>query len=147
MPRTRKQVYTAVAERSGGWWAVTVPDVPGVFTQARRLTGATGAEAMARAAIAMMLGVPASTVEVRVEPRLGDDLDRQAAEARSARQAAEEAAAEAARKMLDLVRQLTARGLTVRDAGMIVGMSPQRVSQLASPRRRSTVSRLPKPKP
>src|SRR2546423_15312805 len=79
MARHRQQVYAAIAERSGDWWAITVPEVPGLFTQARRLTGA---EAMARDAIATMLGVPPHTVHVRVEPRLGDDLDRQAAEAR-----------------------------------------------------------------
>ena len=28
---------TAVCTRSGGWWAVEVPEIPGLFTQARRL--------------------------------------------------------------------------------------------------------------
>ncbi|MFD3506764.1 hypothetical protein [Nocardia sp. NPDC058666] len=28
---------TAHASRSGGWWAISVPEVPGLFTQVRRL--------------------------------------------------------------------------------------------------------------
>ncbi len=32
-----KTTYKAHAARSGRWWAVEVPDVPGVFTQTRRL--------------------------------------------------------------------------------------------------------------
>src|SRR5881398_3164633 len=120
MAKTRTRTYTALAQRSGAWWAITVPELPGVFTQARRLTGVGGAGAMARDAIATMLGLPAETIVVQVEPRLSDDLDRQAAAARRARRVAEEAAAEATQKVQELVRQLTAHGVTVRDAGAII---------------------------
>lgn len=30
-------IYTARVKRSGDWWAVTVPQVPGLFTQGRTL--------------------------------------------------------------------------------------------------------------
>jgi predicted RNase H-like HicB family nuclease len=66
----------AVAERAGQWWAVSVPDVPGVFTQARRLQGRSGAGAMARDALALMLDISAEDIEVEVRPRLPEDLAR-----------------------------------------------------------------------
>jgi len=51
-------------------------------------------------------------------------------------EAAESAAAEAQREASELKRrlihELRAEGLSVRDVGTIVGVSPQRVSQLAS---------------
>ena len=28
---------TAIAQRSGDWWAIEVPEIPGLFTQTRRL--------------------------------------------------------------------------------------------------------------
>lgn len=56
---------TAKAQRSNGWWAVEVPEVPGVFTQARRLDEIP---AMVADAVALML-VERANVEVIVEPR------------------------------------------------------------------------------
>ena len=46
--------YLVEFERSGDRWALRVPDLPGVFTQTRRLDQAA---AMARDAIAAMLDV------------------------------------------------------------------------------------------
>ena len=57
---------TAIAERSDGWWAVEVPEIPGLFTQARCLDQIDG---MVRDA-ARMLGREIS--DVRVEPRLSE---------------------------------------------------------------------------
>lgn len=42
--------FKVLAERSGGWWAITVGELPGVFSQARRRDEI---EAMARDAIAL----------------------------------------------------------------------------------------------
>src|SRR5450759_835444 len=54
--------YTARARRSGAWWAIDVPDLPGVYSQARRLDGV---ESMARDAIALFLDVDPATLELR----------------------------------------------------------------------------------
>ena len=54
---------TAKATRSGNWWAVEVPEIPGLFTQARRLEQVAAMVADAAA----MLGHP--QVEVTVEPQ------------------------------------------------------------------------------
>ena len=55
--------YTAIAERDGTWWAITVPELPGVFSQARRLDRV---EYMARDAIALMLEVPPDSFDIGV---------------------------------------------------------------------------------
>lgn len=56
--------YTAVCVRSGGWWAISVPQINGVHSQARRLDQV---RATAREAIALMLDVPADSFDVEVE--------------------------------------------------------------------------------
>jgi predicted RNase H-like HicB family nuclease len=56
--------YRVEARRVGGWWALEVPELPGVFSQVRRLDAA---EEAAREAIALMLGVDADTVSVDVD--------------------------------------------------------------------------------
>ncbi|SBT51113.1 type II toxin-antitoxin system HicB family antitoxin [Micromonospora auratinigra] len=55
--------YTASCVRSDGWWAISVPEVEGVFSQARRLDQV---EAMAREAIALMLDVDPQSFDITV---------------------------------------------------------------------------------
>ncbi len=60
--------YRVEAVRFGDWWAITVPALRGVFSQAKRLDRV---KATAREAIAMMLDVDESNVgsiEVDVRP-------------------------------------------------------------------------------
>jgi predicted RNase H-like HicB family nuclease len=64
VPKVAVSTYRVIARRVGGWWALEVPELPGVFSQVGRLDGAEGA---AREAIALMLGVDADTVSVDVE--------------------------------------------------------------------------------
>ena len=51
--------YHVVAERSGDWWAITVAELAGVFSQARRREQV---ESTAREAIALMLDIHESDV-------------------------------------------------------------------------------------
>ena len=63
---------TARSTRSGGWWAVEVPEVQGLFTQARRLDQVTAA---VLDAAALLTGRPESDFDVVVVPVLdADDL-------------------------------------------------------------------------
>lgn len=120
---------TARSTRSGGWWAVEVPEVQGLFTQARRLDLVTAA---VLDAAALLTGRPESDFDVVVVPVLdADDLSvvRDARERRAELAEAEQAAARASRAA---VARLRAEGLTVRDVAEIMGMSPQRVSQLVA---------------
>jgi hypothetical protein len=54
--------------RSGRWWAISVPELKGVHTQARRLDQA---EAMAREAIALMLDADPAAIRVAGIPVRG----------------------------------------------------------------------------
>ena len=118
---------TAKAERSGGWWAVEVPEVPGLFTQAKRLDQIDG---MVRDAAALLTGEPEASFDVAVEPvvpesvasSLGRSHHLTEEAARLQRDAAEEA-----RKAAQLMQ---AEGMTVRDIGRVMGVSFQRVSQI-----------------
>src|SRR5437870_1406321 len=124
----KRKTYTARCQRSGDWWAISVPDLRGVRTQPRRLENA---EAMVRDAIALFLDVPSDAFDVRIEPVLPRDLQGKVGRARKARGEAEvlqrEAAIASAEIAADLVQ--TAH-LTVRDAGRVLGLSHQRITQL-----------------
>ncbi len=126
------------AVRSGRWWAIEVPELPGVFSQARRLDQV---ESMAREAIALMVNMPDDSFDITVEPDL-ESLGRvrEAIEAalreRERANAAQEAASIAMRHAVSEVR---ASGYTSRDAGLLLGVSNQRISQIA----RHTADRKP----
>jgi predicted RNase H-like HicB family nuclease len=117
--------YTVMCRRSGGWWAISVPQIKGVHSQARRLDKV---EAMAREAIALMLDADPATIEVEVRPEVPARVQG-ALKARRAARDAERRADEATRKA---VAELMADGYTVRDAGSLLELSPQRVSQIAT---------------
>lgn len=115
---------TAVCTRSGGWWAVEVPEIPGLFTQARRLDQV---EDMVRDA-AKLLDSPVN--EVKIEPELDSDTSRMVEELFAKRDAARKAQEEASRLARSTVNALRSEGLTVRDVAIVTGVSPQRVSAL-----------------
>ncbi len=122
------KTYTVRAERSGHWWALEAPEIPGLYSQARRLDQA---EEMARDALSAMLDVPSDSFEVEVVPVLRPETE----EVLRARATARSEAADAERRREAVDREaalaLTEReGLTVRDAGKVMGLSYQRVSQL-----------------
>jgi predicted RNase H-like HicB family nuclease len=120
--------FEVEAERSGDWWAMRVPALPGVFSQARRLERA---ESMARDAIATFLGVPATAVEVSIRVRLPEPLGGQVDELlalRAALEADERRYAELSRRVA--TRLVSEAGLTVRDAGRVLHVTHQRVAQL-----------------
>ena len=87
---------------------------------------------MAREVIALMLEVPEDSFDVVVEPDL-DSLGpvREAVEAALGERARANAAQEAASSaMRHAVSEIRASGYTSRDAGMLLGVSNQRISQI-----------------
>jgi len=124
-----KHRFLVRAVRSGRWWAIDVPELPGVYSQARRLDQV---ESMAREVIALMLNVPEDSFDITVEPDF-DSLGgvREAIEAalreRERASAAQDAASSAMRHAVSEVR---ASGYTSRDAGLLLGISNQRISQI-----------------
>jgi predicted RNase H-like HicB family nuclease len=123
-----KKTYSAKAVRSGGWWAITIPQLKGVHSQARRLDQAAD---MAREAVALFLDVPPDSFEVEVVPVLPPEVQADVDRARSVRGQAEELQREAATATARAARKLVKGArLTVREAGQILGVSHQRVAQL-----------------
>jgi len=115
----------AKATRSGKWWAIEVPEIPGLFTQVRRLDQV---EAMVQDA-AMMLGY--QNLSITVEASLAE-ADRvaleEAKESRSLLRKAEATASAATRAVVQRFRD---QGFPVRDVAKLLGVTPQRISQLA----------------
>jgi hypothetical protein len=99
----------------------------GLHTQARRLDQVASTVADA---VALVADVPAGTIEVSVIPKLPPRDAELIAAARQAAQAAARAAELASQLSRQAVAQLRSAGMTVRDVGGLLGVSPQRVSQL-----------------
>lgn len=115
---------TAVCTRSGGWWAIEVPQIPGLFTQARRLDQV---EAQVRDA-ADMLDVQVDTITL--DPQLDETTQHMVEDLFAKRDAARKAQDEASKLARTTVATLRNKGLTVRDVAAVTGVSPQRVSTL-----------------
>jgi predicted RNase H-like HicB family nuclease len=123
-----RPTYHAVTRRSGDWWAIEVPDLPGVFSQARRLDKVEG---MARDAIAGVLDVDPGSFDVTVETDLPDSLAASVRAALDARRDAEAARRDADAKIRRIAALLVKEEhLSLRDAGRLLGISHQRVDQL-----------------
>ena len=128
--------YTARCRRSGRWWAIEIPEVSGgIYTQARRLDRA---EAMARDAIALTLDVPPDSFEVHVVPVLPEAWEAELGEVREARRSAAIAERQAQAVVDRFMGHLVESGLTVRDVGVLLGLSYQRVARRV---RRSSAER------
>lgn len=135
-----RRTYTAVAERADGWWAITVLELRGVFSQARRL-GAV--EPMARGAIALFLDIAPESFDVEVRELLDPDVERVVAEAIQARSEARDRQRDAAHKSREAIHALERIGLPQRDIGRLLHLSHQRVAQLLEPVRKADHDRAP----
>jgi predicted RNase H-like HicB family nuclease len=131
--------YRVTARRSGDWWALEVPDLPGVYSQTKRLDNA---DDTAREAIAVMLDIEPEDVQVTVDTELDQEIKDALQVATRARKATE-AAAEQEREAMKQVAYLIThkKRMSQRDAGAIMGLSFQRVSQLLKPAARRSASK------
>lgn len=127
---------TARCTRSGSWWAVQVPEVEGGFTQAKRLDHVP---AMVADLVALLTDTRAEDVDVTVVARTEHDaLVESVLAARAAAEAAQETFSERLREAVAAL--VDEDGLTLRDVGSILKLSPQRVSQLTASTRRPAVT-------
>jgi hypothetical protein len=124
---TQRTIYRVTATRAGEWWALEVPGIPGASSRARRLDQAEGA---ARAAIALLLDVPADSFVVEVEPELEGSSGELLHVARIARERAELAQEEARATTIAAVQTFAGQGMTVRDIGRLIGVSHQQAAKL-----------------
>jgi len=125
------KTYTVKAVRFGGWWAIDVPEIKGVHTQARKLDNV---EAMARDAIAVALDIAPDAFDVAVSTELDEATLRLVEDAQRTREEAARAQARAAAALAVSVEHMRVRGLTVRDTGRLLGLSHQRVAQVLTSR-------------
>jgi hypothetical protein len=100
---------------------------------------------MVRDYIALDLGLEPYSFEVVITPEVGDGIDQEVADVRRKIREAERAQAQAGEWSRALVRRLVAKGLSGKDTAKILGVSPQRVSQLM--KANSAQSRESGPKP
>ncbi|MBO0687461.1 MAG: transcriptional regulator [Candidatus Dormibacteraeota bacterium] len=127
---TVRTTYTAVCQRSQGWWAIRVSEVPGAFSQARRLDQV---ERMVRDVVSLALEVPPESFDVRIEARLPVEIQDAIKRANDRRREAEVAVAEANLSTEAAADLLVKReGLTMRETGQLLGLSHQRIAQLLS---------------
>ncbi len=130
-------LYEVRATRSGDWWAIDVPGLLGAHTQARRLDQV---EHMAREVISLLVDVPEDSFDVRVQAELDDEWARLLRETREARTAADEASERAQRLVRKAVVTLQGAGLSTREVGQLLGVTHQRVQQLAAQASRAGTS-------
>jgi DNA-directed RNA polymerase specialized sigma24 family protein len=123
-----KQQYEVRAIRSSNWWALDVPEVRGVHSQVRRLDQA---EPMIREALAMGLEVAEDSFDVTIVPDLDDVLSKRTRLANERRDAAAHARDEATDATRKAVFACFERGLSARDAAMLLGVSFQYAAKLA----------------
>jgi predicted RNase H-like HicB family nuclease len=140
-----KNKYLVQFERDDdGRWVATVPRVPGCFTQGRTIEQA---RERVREALQAWFDLPkpyAGTIADDV--RFPAAVQRAVRTANDARQRALEAAAEASRATREALTAVADLGLSLRDAGAVVGMTRQRAQQLvAAPARRAAAARARPP--
>lgn len=121
------KTYTVRVVRWDRGWELHIPEV-GV-TQSR---GLMDARQMVVDYIRIMTGDEPGKDAVDLEFELGDDLDELVLLARRHVTEAAEAQRVAAEESRKVARQLKDKGLTGRDIAVVLGVSPQRVSQLTS---------------
>ncbi len=127
--------YRVTAERSDGWWAFSVPEVPGAHGQAKRLDQVPGE---ARDVIALMLDLgDADGIEVTVDIELDASLEPLVTQARAARQRLDATQREAQESLHVAAIELHERGLSMRDIGSVLNLSFQRVHQILDASRRA----------
>jgi predicted RNase H-like HicB family nuclease len=117
-------------DADSGWWVVTVPEIRGCLTQGRSL--AEGRRRI-REALALFIDEKlAATVDLVDDVRLPGSTGAVVKQAAAVRAQLDELQAEAIKATSAAAKLLVRKsGLSVRDAGDLLGVSYQRIQQLA----------------
>ena len=128
--------YTVIYERGDdGYWTASVEEVAGCHTQGRSLE-----QAQTRIREALSLFVDdADTAELASSYKLPRGMGKVIRRAISARRKAEEVETQASQYLREAVATLRSSKVSVRDASAMLGLSHQRIQQIAErkPRRRN----------
>jgi DNA-binding NarL/FixJ family response regulator len=133
MAAMNSDAYRVIISREEGLWLADVPSLRGAHTYARSLSALDQAvrEVVVLAADLPDEAMPGLALEF--EYHTGDaSLDATTREVRQLRRQADEIAAAATARTSEAAAELVARGLSVRDVAALLGISPQRVSQLTA---------------
>ncbi|MEO7195649.1 MAG: hypothetical protein ABIZ05_12675 [Pseudonocardiaceae bacterium] len=133
-----EHVYRVIVTHENGAWLAEVPELEGAHTYTRTLPALDRA---VREVVVMADDRPDEDMpmlRLAYDYRTGDPVvDAVAAEVRTLREQADELAATATERTSATARLLIQHGFSVRDAAVILGISPQRVSQLTGAGRAS----------
>jgi len=122
------KVYEATAKREGKWWLITVPELDAV-TQARHVREI---EEMAAGLVMALLDLEEGEAKVNVTVELPESVAQAWAEADKLQAEVEAAQSRAAGLRRQAVKALlTDSHLTQSEASSLLGVSHQRVQQLA----------------
>jgi hypothetical protein len=125
--------YRVIVTREDSHWLADVPELQGAHTYARSLPTLDHA---VREVIVLAADLPDQVMPELVidyDYHTGDpELDTTAVEVRRLRRQADELAAAATAQTEHAAIRLVSSGLSVRDAAAMLGISPQRVSQLTA---------------
>lgn len=127
-----ERTYRVVVIREGDAWLADVPDLPGTHTWAKNLPGLARS---VREAIALAEDLP-DGAETRLSLiytyDIGDpELNAVTAHLRAERERIQREERQLAEQTAAVAAQLTERSMSVRDAAMLLAVSPQRISQVA----------------
>ena len=122
------KTYRVDVVRDEGWWIMhaRIPRTI-IYSQAKRVDDV---EPMIRDAIAGVLDVDPESFAIELTFDLDSDVLDQVARAREVSLEAAEVQERASRESRAAVQALRNAGLTLKEAGYFLGVSPQRVAQL-----------------
>ena len=122
------KTYRVDVVRDEGWWIMhaRIPRTI-IYSQAKRVDDV---EPMIRDAIAGVLDVDPQSFAIKLTFDLDSDVLDQVARAREVSLEAAEVQERASRESRAAVQALRNEGLTLKEAGYFLGVSPQRVAQL-----------------
>ena len=133
MAAMSRRTFRVVVTREDDQWLAEVPELQGAHTYAHSLPSLDQA---VREVVVLAADLPDEAMPELVldyDYHTGDpELDATALEVRRLRRQADDLAATAAARTSRAAAQLVARGLSVRDVAALLGISPQRVSQLTA---------------
>ena len=123
----RQRRYTAHYAREDGWWIVRIQEAHGVHSNGRTLEEA---RRRVREALSLEIGEGAFSAEFNERIFLPPNARHELARQRTARRRAEDQSRQALKATLSAARALAKAGLSVRDAGSLLGLTGSRVSQI-----------------
>jgi hypothetical protein len=130
--------YQVVVTRDDGAWLAEVSELVGASTFARTLPAL---DRSVREVIVLADDLPDEAIgelALDYEYRTGDpSIDERSAQVRALRSQAEELSARATADTEAAARELVEHGVPVRDAAALLGVSPQRISQMTGRSRAS----------